>query len=102
MEFKPVDLRDLEIHCSNVYEAVVVTAKRARQKNAQNKLEYNTQLSEIAPGIEDDFEDRENPDQLRISLEFESQPKPHIIAINELMAGNLDFRYKETEEPKAK
>lgn len=98
MEFKPVDLRDLEVYCSNVYEAVIVASKRARQLNAENKLDYNTQLSAIAPGIEDDFEERENPDQLRISLEFENKPKSHLLAIQELMDGEIEFKYKD-EEP---
>lgn len=97
MELKPVNLGDLEVNASNVYEAVVAVAKKAREINAENKQEYNALLNAISPGIEDDFEDRENPDQLRISLEFESKPKPHLRSLDELIRGELNFRYKEIE-----
>ena len=41
-----------------------------------------------------------NPDQLKISLEFEKRSKATEQAIGELMSDNLEFRYKEAEEKK--
>ena len=38
----PVDLRRIEGIASNVYEAIIVAGKRARQINDDNRLEYNT------------------------------------------------------------
>ena len=46
------------------------------------------------------MEDVANPDQLKISLEFEKRPKPTEEAIEELMNNQLDARYKEAEEKK--
>ena len=39
-----------------------------------------------------------NPDQLRISIEFEKLPKPTDTALKELMNDELEWRYKEKEE----
>jgi hypothetical protein len=41
-----------------------------------------------------------NPDQLKISLEFEKRSKATEQAISELMSDKLEFRYKEAEEKK--
>jgi hypothetical protein len=40
-----------------------------------------------------------NPDQLKVSLEFEKRPKPTDFALDELMSGKLEWRYREHEEP---
>ena len=98
MEIKPVDLRKIDKNATNAYEAVIIAAKKARQINDNNRIEYNTLLNSMVIGPEDDFEERENPDQLRISLEFEKREKPHLIALNKLLDGELSHHYKEEEE----
>ncbi len=98
MPITPVNLKNLEAHTNNIYEAVVVTAKRARQINEDYKLEFNTLLSTMLPAVEDEFEERGNPDQERISLEFEKREKSHLLAMKELINGELKFRYKDKEE----
>jgi DNA-directed RNA polymerase omega subunit len=96
MEIRPVDLRELDEQASNVYEAVILAAKRARQINDENKIEYNALLSTIpVTGTDDDSEDIENPAQSKISLDFELKPKPHVVALNELLDGKIDYEYKE-------
>jgi len=98
MPIKPIDLRKLEENASNVYEAVIVAARRARQINDENRLEFNTLLSTMIPTIEDEFEERGNPDQERISLEFEKREKSHLRALQELIDGKLKFRYRDKDE----
>jgi phosphoribosylaminoimidazole-succinocarboxamide synthase len=95
MRFEPVDLKMVEAHTANIYEAVIVAAKRARIINDDNKLEFNTLLSTVLAGHEDEFDEKENPDQMRLSVEFERRPKPHLIALKELMDKGIEFRYKE-------
>lgn len=95
MPIRPIELRKLETKTSNVYEAVIVAAKRARNINDQAKLEFTTLLNTMIPNVDDEFEEKENPDQLRLSLEFENRKKPHLQAIDELIEGNVEFRYKE-------
>lgn len=93
----PIDLRRIEGVASNVYEAIIVAGKRARQINDDNRLEYNTILNSLAIGTDDDFEEKENPDQLKAALEFEKRPKPHLHAMERLLNKDVNFRYKEVE-----
>ena len=96
MGITPVDLRDVDNSASNIYEAIIVAAKRARQLNDEIKIEYNALVSTIPVAAgEDDAEDIQNPAQLKISLDFEKKEKPHIQALGELLEGKIDFRYKE-------
>ena len=95
MAIQPVDLRVIDERASNVYEGIIVSAKRARQINDENKIEYNALVSTIPnAGNEDDSEDIENPAQLKISQDFDKKEKPHIQALNELLEGNVDYEYK--------
>ncbi|MBU1099727.1 MAG: DNA-directed RNA polymerase subunit omega [Bacteroidetes bacterium] len=95
MRLTPVDIKVVEQNTANIYEAVIVASKRARIINDDNKLEFNTLLNTILAGREDEFEEKENPDQLRISVEFEKKPKPHLMALQELMNNEISYRYKE-------
>lgn len=100
MAIQPIDLRKLELKTSNIYEAVVIAGKRARQINDENRSEFNQLVSTIIPAIEDEFEERGNPDQERISLQFEKLEKPHLRALNELINSDFEFRYREDENAK--
>ena len=95
MEINPIDLRRLDEHASNVYEAIIVSSKRARQVNSENKIEFNALLSTIPQTqSEDENEDLDNPAQLKISLDFEKKPKPHQQALKELLNGKVEFEFK--------
>ena len=96
-KIKPIDLRRIESVASNVYEAIIVGAKKARLKNDENRLEYNTILNTLSIGVDDDFEEKENPDQLKAALEFEKRPKPHLKSMDELLDEEIEFRYKQDE-----
>ena len=97
MEIEPIDFKKINERVTNVYEAIVAASKRARIINDNNKLEYNQQLSTIVGIADDDFEEKENPDQLKLSLEMEKRPKPHQQAMNELLEGEAKFFYKDAE-----
>lgn len=101
MAIKPLEIHTLESKAANVYEAIVVLSKRARQLNEETKIEFNQRIETIAALPSNSNSDEEevdaNPDQLKISLEFEKRAKPTEQAIDELMGDNLEFRYKEEE-----
>ncbi|MCX6137701.1 MAG: DNA-directed RNA polymerase subunit omega [Ignavibacteriales bacterium] len=103
MAIKSVEISELESKAANVYEAIVVLSKRARQINEETKLEFNQRLETISilPSSSNPEEEEPdaNPDQLRISLEFEKRPKPTEEAIREILNDELKFRYKEPEAP---
>ncbi len=97
MAIKPINLKELESKTDNLYEAVVVAGKRARQINEDNRLEFNQLVSTMIPVVEDDFEERGNPDQEKISVQFEKREKPHLQALGELMEDEFEFRYRDAE-----
>ncbi|MCE1190425.1 MAG: DNA-directed RNA polymerase subunit omega [Ignavibacteria bacterium] len=95
MAIEAVNLRDIDKHAANVYEAIIVSAKRARQINDEQKIEFNQLIANVAQtAIDDDSEDFHNPDQMKISLEFEKRPKPHLQSLKQLLDGKLKFGYK--------
>jgi DNA-directed RNA polymerase subunit K/omega len=102
MASKPIEIEQLESKAANVYEAIVVLSKRSRQINEEIKLEFNQRLETITTlpttGDPEEEEVEANPDQLKISLEFEKREKPTEQAVDELLEDKLSFRYKEPEE----
>jgi DNA-directed RNA polymerase subunit K/omega len=98
MPIKPVDIEVLTSKAKNVHEAIVAMSKRARQVNEETKIEFNQRIEMFAPKIETENEEVEiNPDQLKVSLEFEKRPKPTDVALDELLGSKLQWRYKEPE-----
>jgi len=94
MAIQPRDLGKIKERVPNLYEAVIVAAKRARKINDDIRLEFNSLVGTMNAGHEEEFEDRENPEQLKLSLEFEKREKPHIQAIKELIDDGIEHRYK--------
>jgi DNA-directed RNA polymerase subunit K/omega len=96
MEISPIDLREIDKRSDNAYEAIIVASKRAKQLNDENKIEFNALISTIPENTtEDENEDIDNPAQLKIALELEKRPKPHVQALHELLDGKVDYEYKE-------
>lgn len=89
----------------NIYEAIVATAKRSRQIHDDLKIELSQRLETIkalttTTEAEEDLEvTTTNPDQLKISLEFEQRPKPTETALEEMVAKKVTYRFKEPVEP---
>lgn len=98
MSIKPVDLRILKAKANNLYEAVIVSAKEARRLNEENKTEFTNLISTFAPATDDDFDERDNQEQEKISLEFEKRNKPHVVAVNKMVDDKIDYRFKNKEE----
>jgi len=95
MALKPINLKEIDKVAGNIYEAVVVASRRARMINNDNRLEFKMMLDTMLPQADDEFEERDNSEQIKISLEFEKRPKPHEQALRELLEGKLKYRYKE-------
>ena len=96
MGITPIDLRTIDDKADNIYEAIIVSAKRAKQINDENKIEFNALISTIPETVGDDeSEDIDNPAQLKISQEMEKRDKPHVQALNEVLNDEIEFKYKE-------
>ena len=93
MAIKTLDTAKLAEATGNLYETVAVLSKRARQLSSKTKAELDQRLSYFEDLSLDPAEElRSNEDQLRISLEYERQPKPSRAAIDELENDELYFR----------
>ena len=95
----PRDLDELEAFTGNIYESLMVIAKRANQINAELKEELNTKLQEFASfsdNLEEVFENRE---QIEIAKYYEHLPKPTLIAVHEYIHGEIYFRNPHKERP---
>jgi len=103
MPIKPLDIEALSGKAENIYEAIVVLLKRARQINEEMKIEFNQRIEMLQSRIfepeEETDQPQTNPDQILVAQEFEKRPKPTETAIDELLGGKLTFRYKEEETP---
>ena len=96
MAIEPIDLRVIDERAANIYEAIIVSAKRARQINDEYKIEFNAMLATVPQTAEtDDSEDIENPAQLKIALEMDAHEKPHKRSLNELLEGEVPYEYKQ-------
>jgi DNA-directed RNA polymerase subunit K/omega len=96
MSIKTIDLEKFEKNAENLYEAVVIASKRARQINDEIKMELNQRLEPIiAKETEDDT--IMNQDKMNISLEFEKRDKPSIQAVKELSNEEITFRYRDAK-----
>lgn len=99
MAIKPIDLEFFNQEGKNVHESIVAASKRARQLNEDIKIEFNQRIEMFATKTETEGEENDvNPDQLKVSLEFEKRPKPTDVALDELMSAELRWHYKEPEE----
>ena len=78
------DTIDLEKDTGNIYESIVVLAKRSNQISTSMKEELTTKLQEFASSTDNLEEIFENREQIEISRYYEKLPKPVAIAIEEL------------------
>ena len=82
----------------NIYESVIVCARRANQISVEMKQELNSKLEEFASfndNLEEVFENRE---QIEISRFYEKLPKPTLIALSEFEDGKIYFRNPDKEQ----
>lgn len=86
------DLNQFIDKTGNLYESIVILAKRANQISTELKEELNSKLEEFAThndNLEEVFENRE---QIEIAKYYEQLPKPSLISIHEFQNDNIYFR----------
>ncbi len=94
MKITPLEIEEVESKAGNIYEAVVVAAKRARQINDEQKLEYNQRVEPLIKADDDSDDTVVSKDKMNISVEFEHRPKTTESGLNELLADGLEFRIR--------
>lgn len=90
-----VDRLAVEAKTGNVYESIVIMAKRAKQINSEMKTELLQKLNEFASNSENLDEVFENREQIEVSKFYEKLPKPTQVALQEWLDNDIYFRKTE-------
>ncbi len=98
MDFKKVrapqdtvtrDMMSFSEKTGNIYETVMVVAKRANQISQEIKQDIEQKLQDFASYSDDLQEVFENKEQIEISRFYEKLPKPTLIAAKEYQDDKL-------------
>lgn len=92
------DVRQLDKETGNIYESLVIIAKRANQISNNMKEELHNKLSEFASSNDNLEEVFENREQIEISKHYERMPKPTLIAVDEFLNGKVYHRNPSKEQ----
>ncbi len=93
------DTVTFENETENIYESIVMIAKRSNQLSIDLKEELTQKLQEFASTTDNLEEVFENREQIEISRFYERLPKPVAMAIEEFIDEKIYFRRTE-EAPK--
>ncbi len=92
------DLRELDKETGNIYESIVVIAKRANQISNNMKEELHAKLAEFASSSDNLEEVFENREQIEISKHYERLPKPTLVAVDEFINKKVYHRNPSKEQ----
>ena len=86
------NLAQLAKPTGNIYESVMIMAKRANQISASVKQELSHKLEEFSSYADTLEETFENKEQIEISKHYERLPKPTLVAIDEFRHNEIVYR----------
>lgn len=95
---QPRDVGELVNKTGNVYESIAIISKRARQISSDLKWEIQRKLEEFAVSSDTIEEVQENKEQIEISKFYERLPNTAIIATQEFMNDEIQWRVVEDAE----
>jgi DNA-directed RNA polymerase subunit K/omega len=82
----------------NIYESIAIIGKRSRQISSDLKWEIQRKLEEFAVHTDTIEEVQENKEQIEISKFYERLHNTAIIATQEFMQDEIQWRYVEDKE----
>ncbi|ABB24626.1 DNA-directed RNA polymerase subunit omega [Pelodictyon luteolum] len=104
MSVKPVDLNKLRSSHDNLYETVVAISKRAKKIHDEERAELEEKLMPYKEMIRNPSSESESdrvfPEQIAISLEFETREKASHRAVEEFFNHKFDYTLEKPAEPK--
>lgn len=91
------NVKELSAEVGNVYETLMIIAKRANQISVEMKQELSQKLQDFA-SVSDNLEEIfENREQIEISKFYEKLPKPVLIALQEFAEEKIYYRKGEVK-----
>lgn len=91
------DLDKITAETGNIYESLAILSERSNQLSREIKREVDQKIEEFSiknEGHEDGMISRE---QIEVSKYYERLPKPHSIAVEELLTSDLYYARKKEE-----
>ena len=97
-----MSLENIQKGTDSIYEAVVVLTKRARQINDEQKREMEIEMdaSPVSDTRENEDFGEVEIDREALLREYKKYPKPTRAAIEEMVKGEIDFKYYDPDEEK--
>lgn len=92
------NIKEFTQDTDNIYEALAVITRRAKQLAVDIKQELHGKLDEFAITSETIEEIQENKEQIEISKFYEKLPNPSLIATEEFIEGKLEYRNRQEQE----
>jgi len=86
------DIKALAAKTGNAYKSLNIIASRAKQLSQELKNELHNKLEEFATVTDTIEEVHENKEQIEISKFYERLPNPTIIAFQEFVDDDLEYR----------
>lgn len=88
----PRNIEEFKKNGTTVYEALAIISKRSKQLVVEIKEELKSKLEEFEVATDTIEEIQENKEQIEISKFYERLPNPALIATQEFLNGELEWR----------
>ncbi len=95
---QPRDVLEMVQETGNIYETISIISKRARQISSDLKWEIQRKLEEFAVNTDTIEEVQENKEQIEISKFYERLPNTAIIATQEYLQNDVQWRFVENKD----
>ena len=95
---QPRDVLEMVKDTGNIYETISIISKRARQISSDLKWEIQRKLEEFAVNTDTIEEVQENKEQIEISKFYERLPNTAIIATQEFLQNDIQWRFVENKD----
>ncbi|MDD2346415.1 MAG: DNA-directed RNA polymerase subunit omega [Bacteroidales bacterium] len=92
------NLNDFDKETENIYESIVVLAKRANQISSDLKEELNRKIEEFSTSNDNLDEVFENREQIELARYYEQLPKATLMAIHEYLNDMIYYRNPSKEK----
>lgn len=92
------NLNDFDKETVNIYESIVVLAKRANQISSDLKEELNRKINEFSTSNDNLEEVFENREQIELARYYEQLPKPTLMSIHEFLHDMVYYRNPSKEK----
>ncbi|MDX2133333.1 MAG: DNA-directed RNA polymerase subunit omega [Saprospiraceae bacterium] len=89
----PRNILEMVEKTDNIYETICIISKRARQISSDMKWEIQRKLEEFVVHSDTIEEVQENKEQIEISKFYERLPNAAIIATNEFLGDDIQWRF---------